>query len=941
MKKIYTLFFSIFILGWNGNAQVVTWTPAFPVDNDSVTIIFNAAQGNAALNNTTGDVYAHTGVITNLSTSSADWKHVKTNWAVNTPETKLQALGGNLFKLRYHIRNYYNVPVNETILKLAFVFRNPAGTITGKTAAGGDIFVPVFSSSLNCYISDPVFSAAGVPTLSPLNVPISVTGLASSSATLSIYLNNVFVAQNIGTAITTNVTPSSPGTNWVKLSVTDGITTVLDSFSFIVNPAITTLPLPVGAKDGVTYVNDSTVILSLFAPFKNGVYALGGFNNFVAQPSAYMNRTPDGKTYWLQLNGLTPGQEYVYQYLIDGNIKIADPYSEKILDPSNDGSIGVATNPNPTPYPSTKTSGIASVFQTAQTPYNWQVSNFAKPKKTDLVIYELLIRDFIQAHNYKTLIDTLDYLENLGINAIELMPVNEFEGNQSWGYNPDFYFAPDKYYGTRNKFKEFIDACHLRGIAVIMDIALNHSFGQSPMVQMYWDAVNGRPAANNPWYNPVAKHDFNVGYDFNHSTPETKYFTKNVVDHWIVNYKIDGFRFDLAKGFTQTNSVGNIGLWGNYDQSRVDIWKDYYDHIHQTDPTNYTILEYFADNSEETVLANYGMMLWGNLVYAYNQGTMGYASGSDFSWGSYKSRNWNLPHLVTYMESHDEERLMYKNIQYGAAFGGYSAKDTTTALRRMEAAAAFFFTIPGPKMIWQFGELGYDYSINYQNCRVCNKPIKWNYFSNPNRKRLYDVYAALAKFKTSQAAMESVTYSLSVGNLYKSIHVNHPSMNITVIGNFDIVAGPINPAFQSTGYWYDYLSGDSIFVGNTTANINLQAGEYHVYTSVRVPLPNAITGIGFSKEQTEIAGINFYPNPSSEQSYITMDVENKAVVSIKVFDLLGSEVAVIAQKEVLPAGHHEWKWNLQNKSGVRVAKGIYFIQVQNNEQVQSGKIIVE
>ena len=93
----------------------------------------------------------------------------------------------------------------------------------------------------------------------------------------------------------------------------------------------------------------------------------------------------------------------------------------------------------------------------------------------------------------------------MGINAIEMMPVNEFEGNLSWGYNPDYYFAPDKYYGPANNMKQFVDNCHKKGIAVIMDIALNHSFGQAPMVQLYWDAVNSRPAANNPWFNPVPK----------------------------------------------------------------------------------------------------------------------------------------------------------------------------------------------------------------------------------------------------------------------------------------------------------------------------------------------------------------------------------------------------------------------------------------------------
>ncbi len=941
MRYIYTIFLTLVFLSIKGFSQVVNWNPAFPVADDSVEVTFNAAQGNGALLNVSGDVYAHTGVLTNLSSSNSNWRYVKTAWGTNTPETKMQSLGNNVYRIKYHVRNYYGVPLTETVLKLAFVFRNSSGSIVGKTAAGGDIFIPVFSPNLNCYISDPVYSAAGIPALTPINVPISVTGLASAASTLSFYINNVFVSQGSGTTFTTNVTPSVPGTNWIKLSVTDGSTTVLDSFSIIVNPPINVQALPVGAKDGVTYVNDSTVILSLFAPFKTSVYALGGFNNFLAQPSSFMNRTPDGKTYWIQLNGLTPGQEYVYQYLIDGNLKIADPYSEKILDPSNDGSIGNATYPNPTPYPSTKTSGIASVFQTAQQPYSWQVSNFSKPKKTDLVIYELLIRDFVLAHNYKTLIDTLDYLDNLGVNAIELMPINEFEANQSWGYNPSYYFAPDKYYGTRDKFKEFIDACHLRGIAVILDIALNHSFGQSPMVQMYWDAANSRPAANSPWFNPIAKHDFNVGFDFNHESAETKYFTKKVVDHWITNYKIDGFRFDLAKGFTQTNTLGNTGLWGQYDLTRINIWKDYYDHIHVTDPTNYTILEYFADNSEETILANYGCMFWGNLVNNYNQSTMGYASSSDLSWGSYKNRNWNAPHLVTYMESHDEERLMYKNIQFGAVNGTYNTKDTTLALRRMEAAAAFFFTIPGPKMIWQFGEVGYDISINF-GCRVCNKPIKWNYFSNPNRKRLYDIYAALAKFKVNQPAMESANYTLNVGNyLYKSIHINHSNMNITVIGNFDLTAGNINPAFQNTGYWYDYLSGDSILVTNTTANIFLQPGEYHVYTSVKVPLPNTITSVNEFYPVSQLGAVSIFPNPSSESTYIRFDAPVKSDLNIQVFDVMGNEIATIANEKNLPIGRYDWIWNLKNNAGAKVSKGIYFIRVINNGARQTGKIMVE
>ena len=91
------------------------------------------------------------------------------------------------------------------------------------------------------------------------------------------------------------------------------------------------------------------------------------------------------------------------------------------------------------------------------------------------------LRDFIAAHNYKVLADTLQYLKRLGINAIELMPVNEFEGNNSWGYNTSFHMALDKYYGKAIDFKKFIDLCHQNEIAVILDVVFNHAFSQNSL----------------------------------------------------------------------------------------------------------------------------------------------------------------------------------------------------------------------------------------------------------------------------------------------------------------------------------------------------------------------------------------------------------------------------------------------------------------------------
>ncbi|MEZ4908604.1 MAG: hypothetical protein R2771_13415 [Saprospiraceae bacterium] len=146
------------------------------------------------------------------------------------------------------------------------------------------------------------------------------------------------------------------------------------------------------------------------------------------------------------MDNLNPDIVYSFQYNVDGEILIGDPYSEYILDPDNDKYISNTTFPDLKEYPEGKTSEIVSTFTTNQLKYEWQDSNFTAPAKEDLIIYELWIDDFIASHDYQTMADTLNYFSQLGVNAIELMPVNEFEGNISWGYNPSYHYALDKYY---------------------------------------------------------------------------------------------------------------------------------------------------------------------------------------------------------------------------------------------------------------------------------------------------------------------------------------------------------------------------------------------------------------------------------------------------------------------------------------------------------------
>lgn len=879
MKK-GLLSFIVILLSFCSYAQLLTWTPNFAQESTSpFTITLDGSKGNQGLFFYTpvSDVYVHIGVITNLSPTATPWKYVKYNQNFNVANSLLQttSLGNSKwsFTINGGIRSYFGITdPGETILKIAILFRNGNGSKVARNTDGSDMYIPIYTNALATRFTEPLVQPTFLPRPETITKvignTISMTGIASSSATMRLYLNGTIVQTALNaTTISAAPTINVAGNQVIVVEADNGILNKRDTIQFYVAAPINVAALPAGVKDGINYEADNTAAtLVLYAPSKNRVSVIGDLtgSNWAEQLPYQMNKTPDGNYWWIRLTGLTPGTEYSFQYLVDGTLKIAEPYAEKILDPWNDPFIPSTTYPGLKPYPANLTSGIVSVLQTNQSTYNWQSNSYTRPDKRKLVIYELLLRDFLANHDWATLNDTLNYLKNMGITAIQLMPINEFEGNLSWGYNPDFYFAPDKYYGPADQLKQFIDNCHSKGIAVVMDIALNHSFGLAPMVQLYWNAATQRPANNNPWFNPVAKHAYNVGYDMNHESLATRYFVSRVLDHWLTKYKIDGFRFDLSKGFTQVQTCDangancNVGNWGNYDASRVAIWKRYYDTMQLKAPGSYAILEHFAENSEEIELSNYGMMLWGNSNCAYSQAVEGYASGPCGTWelrnNIFTERGWSNPHLITYMESHDEERLMFNALEYGNSSGGYNIKTLATALKRMEMASAFLLTIPGPKMIWQFGELGYEYSINYcpngtinPDCRTDAKPIKWEYLLNADRKRLYEVNAALAKLRQHPSFGNLFTSNQMDYNLtpaFKRFRVSSGGLHMVVVGNFDVVQQSSTVTFPVAGTWYNYLTGGTFNATGGGQNITLQPGEYYVYLNQLVPIP--VTIINFS-----------------------------------------------------------------------------------------------
>ncbi len=700
------------------------------------------------------------------------------------------------------------------------------------------------------------------------------------------------------------------------------------------NPEVTVAALPQGVRKGINYVDAATATLVLQAPNKEFVYVIGDFNDWEPKLDYFMNQSPDGEYWWVTLENLTPRDIYLFQYLVDGELRIPDPYAETFYDPAYDDEIGVDLFPDLQTYPPEATRGIAAYLQTAQPEFEWTATDYERPDPENLVIYELLVRDFVEEHNYQTLIDTLGYFKRLGITAIELMPINEFDGNSSWGYNPAFYFAPDKYYGGKTDLKRFIDACHQHGIAVILDMVLNHSSGNHSLAQLYWDTARNRPAPENPWYNPqTPEGQYDWGFvDFNHESEYTQAFVDSVNRYWLETFNVDGYRFDFTKGFTNRSGSGDA-----YDAGRVALLKRMADQIWAYDSTAYVILEHWGSNSEEKELADYGMMLWGNANYNYNEAAMGYNDDgkSNFSWASYQQRGWSEPRLVSFMESHDEERLMVKNLQYGNSSGVYNIKDLATALDRMELAGAFYFTFPGPKMIWQFGELGYDISIDF-NGRVGEKPIRWNYYHEPDRFDLFATWAELVHLKTSMDIFRTRDYAMNVDGAVKSITLESDTLNVTIVGNFDIVPRGADFTFPRTGMWYDYFADDSLNIETASTRLELQPGEWMLLFD-RAGLVTGVEEPETTQPFTTQLPQN-RPNPFNSSTEIVFQLGSAGEVQLAIYNLLGQKVKTL-RHGVLPARDHRVVWDGRDERGAVLPSGVYIYRLQTASRLMSRKLL--
>lgn len=609
--------------------------------------------------------------------------------------------------------------------------------------------------------------------------------------------------------------------------------------------------MPSGIVEGINITGGNSVTFAFYDKDKNGnhkdfAYILGDFNNWTLanDGTSQMYRDNSAGCWWITVENLDPAKEYCFQYYTgtkdEGVIRLADAYSEKILDPDNDKYIPESTYPSSEMIYPEKGIGIVSTFKINKDEYSWAYDGYRIENRNSLVIYELLLRDFTETKDLNGAIQKLDYLQNLGVTAIELMPVQEFDGNSSWGYNPCYYFALDKAYGTKQMYKKFIDECHKRNMAVIFDVVYNHATGANPFAKLYWDSENNKTASNNPWFNVDAPHSSSVFHDFNHTEPMVKAFIKRNLEYLMDEYHVDGFRFDLTKGFVQHTNGDEYA----YNQERIDILKDYYSTIKSKREDAIMICEHWCGADEEHDLSLAGMMCWNKVCEPYCQAGMGWQDNSDFG-GMFWKGNYDATKggWVSYFESHDEERAAFKAKEWGTDI---IKSDIQTRMNSMAALAAFTFTVSGPKMIWQGGELGFDTALlNYsgvgdqEDGKTDEKPIDWVYLDDPARKSLHDAYSAILNFRKEYPQLFDGTASMEQYTNYDSWTGGRTISISTVDGKKMWIVGffadtaesqyQIVPAGWDT--YYNLISGvEEKNIGGNIVNIT-EGHNFRIYTN--------------------------------------------------------------------------------------------------------------
>ncbi len=444
---------------------------------------------------------------------------------------------------------------------------------------------------------------------------------------------------------------------------------------------------------------------SLFAPYIKRAAVRGDFSEW---KDVELEKSADG--YFRTTIELADG-DYEYKFCVESNspwqlgewVCVTDPLATDVNDRNGENAIMHVRN-----------------GESVGDEYQWQHDDKPLPPDVELVIYEMHVADF--GNNFQGVIEKLDYLTGLGVNAIELMPIAEFPGDKSWGYNPRFFYAVESAYGNSADLKKLIDECHLRGIRVILDLVANHAQDETPLAQIdhnYWFAEK-----NTDQFQFGPKFDYNH-WDDNFKLFPARKFMNEVAYYWATEFHLDGIRFDA------TALINNFDFlhWLGETVKHAGGPKPFY-----------LVAEHLPI---DPAIVGYGKPmdgLWHDYFYWQITATL---RESEFQgWQPY---NWDKIQdalepsrigiigptaAVQYISNHDHNRLLFE-------LGTANIIDDK-AFRKAKLGAALTLTSVGVPMIWMGEEFGEPTDKSMEA-----RPLHWELLQNERNSDLFRYYSGL------------------------------------------------------------------------------------------------------------------------------------------------------------------------------------------------------
>jgi 1,4-alpha-glucan branching enzyme len=711
--------------------------------------------------------------------------------------------------------------------------------------------------------------------------------------------------------------------------------TTLDTVSFVVQVGgPTLLPMPSYAKHGVTLPtvasNDSTT-------FRLRV----GATNFVAlriaplgQPVAgqqptLMRKNPTTDDWWV--NVALPAGSYEYQYQTGSGNPINDPWGKW------NGTYGTRFTIGP--------AGLTA------DDYVWRSTNYQRPPLNKSVMYEMNLGEFVGGYyglpggqgTFAHLTSALPYLDSLGINAIELMPINDYgligRSGFSWGYDVSHHFALEPGYGTPRDFKVLVDSAHARGIAIVLDVVFNHLNDPGPLWQM-------QPSeATSPYFKLCTERRFNEDdlcffRDMDHWTPETQEYILEVLKMWIDVYRVDGFRYDYTQGIGWNVNEPTKGILG---------WANKIDSLYQG--RVYQIVEHLPESP--------ALLFYSGITSGWHDSFR----DEVFDEARFRNRSLtNIENLVLKLDAyqsndfpavpnvygdriepinatvnHDEQSLIYEMI----SFQGVPLAE---ALQRDKLYGTLMFTSLGIPMLWEGMEFSAPRGWQNGGERLSYRPVEFNLYPTARGQSHYQYYKKLIFQRKRNPALHSGLFRLLLANsAQKTLAWGFEELATTarfiVVANFTGAQQTITSIpWLGSGTFYDAFDQSTLVVnGGNVPSMTIPAYTAKCYSSIPDNLLLDVKATT-SEVPTEYSLSQNYPNPFNPSTKIKFSIPSvgtgHAPSLLKVYDVLGREVATLAN-ENLAAGTYQVQFDART-----VSSGMYFYRLQSGGFVETKKMVV-